>query len=59
VRMAGCLQEGRRRVLMEVMPAVLGVEADPFDELEDWPLLCKFRWPSTPLASMGMASTFC
>jgi hypothetical protein len=44
---------------MEVMPAVLGVEADPFDELEDWPLLCKFRWPSTPLASMGMASTFC
>jgi len=28
---------------MEVMPAVLGVEAGPLDELEDWPLLvCMF-----------------
>jgi hypothetical protein len=45
---------------MEVMPAVLGVEAGPFDELEDWPLLvCMFRWPSTPGASKEMASTFC
>lgn len=60
MRMAGCLQEGTRRVLKEVMPAVLGVEAGPFDELEDWPLLvCKLRWPSTPLASMEMAGTFC
>ena len=60
MRMAGCLREGRRRVLKEVMPAVLGVEAGPLDELEDWPLLvCMFLWPSTPDASKEMASTFC
>jgi hypothetical protein len=45
---------------MEVMPAVLGVEAGPLDELEDLPLLvCMFLWPSTPDASKEMASTFC
>jgi hypothetical protein len=45
---------------MEVMSAALGVEAGPFDELEDWLLVvCMFRWPSTPDASMERASTFC
>jgi hypothetical protein len=47
-------------LLMEVMLAVLGVEAGSLDGLEDWPLLvCMFLWPSTRDASKEMASTVC
>jgi hypothetical protein len=45
---------------MEVMLAVLGVEAGSLDGLEDWPLLvCMFLWPSTRDASKETASTVC